>query len=56
MDELISTQLHHAFCSDVCSPLNDGEGLPFELDENGLLVRTATTDQQIVIPHVAQRL
>ena len=55
MDELISAQLHDAFCSDVCRRLNEGEGLPFELNKKELLVRTATPDQQIVIPHALKK-
>ena len=48
---MLSIQLHDPFCSDVCHHLNDGEVLAFELDENGLLVRTATHDHTIVVPH-----
>ena len=33
MDELISAQLHDAFCSDVFRRLNEGEGLPFVLEK-----------------------
>ena len=51
MDEFITAQLHDLFCSDVCRHLNEEEGLAFELDDNGLLVRTATHDHTIVVPH-----
>ena len=51
MDELITAQLHDPFCSDVCRRLNERKGLAFEFDENGLLVRTATHDHTIVVPH-----
>ena len=55
MDELVSAQIHVWFCSDVCRRLNEGDGLPFKLNEDGLLVRTATPDQQIVIPHALKK-
>ena len=55
MDKLISAQLHDAFWSDVCRRLNEGEGLPFELNKDGLLVQTATPDQQIVISHALNK-
>ena len=55
MDELISVQLHDAFCSDVCRRLNEGEGLPFELKKDVLLARTATPNQQIFIPHAFKK-
>ena len=51
MEELVSAQFHDRFCSDIHRRLNEGEGLSFALDDNGLLVRTVNPDHQIVIPH-----
>ena len=55
MDELISAQLHDVFCADVRRRLNEGEGVRFELNKDGLLVRTATPDQQVVITHALKK-
>ena len=55
MDELISAQLHDVFCADVCRRLNEGNGVPFEIKKEGLLVRTATAVQQIGTPHALKK-
>ena len=56
MGELINVKLHHKICSDLCRFLNEGEGCTFELDSNGLVLRTATAYFQIVIFHSFKRL
>ena len=51
MEEIRSAQIHDRFCSDTFIRLNEGEGLAFKIDHNGLLVRTVNPDPQIVVPH-----
>lgn len=51
MAELILAQYNDGFRADVYRRLSEGEGMAFELDEHGLLVRTATSDRLIVILH-----
>ena len=54
MEELISAQLHDAFCSDVCLHLNEADGLPLAL-EKWTLSPGSDPDQQIVIPHAFKK-
>ena len=51
MVEILYAQLNHRFRSNTFIRLNEGEGLAFEIDDNGLLVRTVNPDSQIVVTH-----
>ena len=50
-DELVVSQLNDQFCSEIRRRLNEGEGIAFEIDENGLLIRVGEHGPQIVVPH-----
>ena len=51
LEELVVAQHNDAFCAEISRRLNEGVKMPFAEDDNGLLVRTANSDHQIVIPH-----
>ena len=51
LEEFVNAQLEDRFCADIHRRLNEGEGIAFGVDDNGLLVRTTQRDHQIVVPH-----
>ena len=51
LEELLRSQLSDNFCASIRSRLNEGEGLPFALDADGVLCRTVQRVPQIVVPH-----
>ena len=50
-EELLTNQLHDAFCSETRRRLERGVAIPFKIDDNGLLVRTVQDPPQVVVPH-----
>lgn len=56
IEDLISAELHDAFCSELHRKIDGREIPPFLTDNNGLLVLTANTNAQIVIPHSRKQL
>lgn len=49
-EEILREQQEDAMCQDIVDSLDDGRNTPFKLNEDGVLIRTATPFQQIVIP------
>lgn len=47
-------QLGDTFCRQIRSRLNEGEGLPFAVNNRGLLVRNMGSNSRIVIPATLQ--
>ena len=49
-DELVYEQTNDKDCRNIVARLARGEGLPFAVDDQGILFRTTAGDQQIYIP------
>ena len=49
-EELLRAQLEDDFCSKIRSRLNEGERLPFSVNEEGILIRVVHAYPQIVAP------
>ena len=56
IEELLTAQLTDSFCVDVRRRLNKGEVSAFDLDDNGIIVRTSDKGNQIVAPQSLKEL
>lgn len=56
LEELLQSPPANAFYPAIWSHLSEGVGLPFSLDEQGVLIRTIEALDQMVIPHVLESL
>ena len=50
-EEIARHQMTDEFCTTIRQYLNQGEKIPFLVDDTGVLVRTVEADPQVVVPH-----
>lgn len=49
ISEVVQEQASDTYCGDIRSRLNEGEGLPFCEDDQGILIRTVDKNEKIVM-------
>ena len=50
-EELLQAQLRDEFCASIRRKLNEGGEMSFEINDDGILVRSGDKGEQIVVPH-----
>lgn len=49
-DDVVLSQLQKLFCTETCCSLNNEEVIAFEVDDGGIIIRTAEATSHIVVP------